>query len=659
MSRRTVGWWAALAAAALFGCSDDDVNAGDGSVNIKDMTLVDKGPPEPDGFALPDGYPPLYSCKTPGQSCNAHDPCALDPVCGPDKKCHPTGLQNCNDKLTCTTDTCAGLGVCKNTAATGTCVLAVLVSSSSGPDAGAVDAGAVEAGTAAEAGAADASVTPDGGGPTTTELRCFKKGDPKPSDPCMACTPDTSQTKWSPVSGGKCDDGNSCTKDDTCVAGTCKGTNFASTCSDGISCTQDICDGKGGCGSAHPLKTGWCLINATCYKDGGKHPSGTCFECDVSKNTADWTAIANTCLIDNKCYKKGDKHTGGCGECDPTVSATKWSVKGTTHCLISDKCVASGAKDSSGCAACAPATDKYAYTPLTGMCKMAVDNKCYTKGDKHSGGCAECDPATSITKWTVSGTTHCLVSNACIASGTKDSTGCAACTPATDKYAYTPLTGKCKISGTCYADGAAHPKGCAKCKAATNATTWTLNASATGCLINHECYAAKATFGCFTCDPTKSKTAWTQISGCTNLETSATATSSGGGLTSTGYGPELMNDGKGQTSCKAHWLSASTSPGGKWIMYTWAQSVVVGQVKFDTQPAGSKPCTFSQGRGLAGGTLQYWKSGAWVTIGKISGKTDDWSYSFTPVTTDKLRLYDAFAVSTSNPVIYEWMVYSK
>ena len=576
-----IGWLAAAAALSfVLSCSDDDV--GRTTDSTVDMTPLDTGPPVPDGPKLPDGYL-LYSCKTPGQSCNAHDPCALNPVCGSDYKCHPSGFQDCNDKLSCTTDTCAGLGMCTNTPAKGTCVLAVRVGASA--DAGpTVDAGAsVDAGVSPEAGAADASVSPDMGG-GTTEQRCFQSAQTKPGDPCVACTPDTSQTKWSPVSGGKCDDGNLCTKDDTCVAGTCTGTNFASKCSDGISCTADSCDGKGGCGSAHPLKTGWCLINSTCYQNGGKHPSGTCFECDVTKNTADWTAITNTCLINNKCYKKGDKHTGLCAECDPATSTSAWTVTGTTHCLISDKC---------------------------------------------------------------------------IASGTKDSTGCASCDPTKSTSAYTPLSGMCKIAGTCYADGAAHAKGCAKCVAATSQATWTLNTGTTDCLINHECYKSGATFGCFSCDPTKSQTAWTQTTGCTNLETSATATSSGGGATSTGYGPELMNDGKGQTSCKAHWLKATTTAGTSWVQYTWAQSVVVGQVKFDTQPAASKPCTFSSGRGLAGGTLQYWKNSAWVTIGKISGKTDDWSYAFTPVTTDKLRLYAAFAATTSNPVIYEWMVYSK
>ena len=71
---------------------------------------------------------------------------------------------------------------------------------------------------------------------------------------------------------------------------------------------------------------------------------------------------------------------------------------------------------------------------------------------------------------------------------------------------------------------------------------------------------------------------------------------------------------------------------------------------------------FSAGRTLAGGDLQYWDatSSSWVTIGTITGKVDDWSYSFTQVTTTKLRLYGAHAINSGvkmNPVIFEWQVF--
>ncbi len=87
--------------------------------------------------------------------------------------------------------------------------------------------------------------------------------------------------------------------------------------------------------------------------------------------------------------------------------------------------------------------------------------------------------------------------------------------------------------------------------------------------------------------------------------------------------------------------------------------MVIGSVSFDTAPVTTATCSSSAGRTLGGGTLQYWSGTAWVPIGTITGKTDDWSYSFTQVTTTKLRLYGAHAGKTSNPVIFEWQVFGK
>jgi hypothetical protein len=474
-------------------CSDP---AGSGG----DATIDSAGPAKDLGGGLPDGYGPLWPCPTPGQACNAHDPCAIQPICGPDKQCRPTKVQRCDDDLACTEDVCKGMGQCDNVPKKGSCALPVRISGSAGPDGGGGSDGS----------AADASV-----GPSKTVTKCFNSGDRRPDDPCLTCDPTKSATTWSNASGGTCDDGQSCTKDDYCQDGLCKGTSYASQCQDTFSCTEDLCDGKGGC-LGNKLKSGFCLVNGVCYKDGDKHPSGTCFSCDATADPSGWTAISDTCTIGGKCYAKGDKHSGACAECSPGTSATSWTVTGTTHCLINDACVASGAKDSTQCSACDPSSDKYDYTALPGLCKIA--GACYAQGAKHSGGCAECAPATSATSWTVTGTTHCLISDACVTSGSKDSTGCGVCTPASDKYAYSAVAGQCKIGNTCYSTGAQHPKGCAECKPAVSATSWTLLSSATGCLISGECYAKDATAGCFKCDPVTSQTAWTQIAGCNYVD---------------------------------------------------------------------------------------------------------------------------------------------
>ena len=151
----------------------------------------------------------------------------------------------------------------------------------------------------------------------------------------------------------------------------------------------------------------------------------------------------------------------------------------------------------------------------------------------------------------------------------------------------------------------------------------------------------------------------------TNLATGASATSSGGGVTSIGYGPNKMNDGYLQSACttqKYCWFTAGSKlAGGKWIQYSWSKAVTIGRVWFDTQPASGGGCSTSSGRTLAGGRLQYRSGSSWKTLATVTGKTGDWSVSFGKVTTTQLRLYDAHATSTtgqkSNPIVYEWRVY--
>jgi hypothetical protein len=413
------------------------------------------GPVSQRESGLPDGYGPLWPCSTPGQACNAHDPCAIDPVCGQDKLCHPTSLQNCKDDLPCTQDICKGLGLCENTPVAGKCALSVQ-----------------------SGGAGDA-----GGG--TTELKCFDKGDKDPNDPCRLCDPDTSATKWTPANGGTCDDGNACTKDDYCQSGTCKGTYYGNICADGYSCTDDQCDGKGGC-LGSKLKSDYCLINGVCYKDGANNPDGSCSSCVVSKSQSSWTPITNTCTIDSKCYKNGDKNPAGCGECDPSTSTSSWTVKGTTCCLINKVVYKTGDKDSTGCSTCDPTKDAYGWTLLSGVCK--IDGTCHQKGAKNPAGCGQCDPATSTSDWTVTGTTCCWIDDKAYTSGQKDAAGCATCDPTKDPYGWTPISGMCKISGTCYTDGAKHPQGCAECKASVDPTKWTLTSTTTHCLLDDKCF---------------------------------------------------------------------------------------------------------------------------------------------------------------------------
>jgi hypothetical protein len=447
----TIGLAALL---ALAGCSssskNDDGGGGDGIT--KDTTSN-----------IPDGYS-YWECQEEGKSCNAHDPCAIDPICkkSDDGKliCVPSSLQTCDDGLDCTQDVCKGMGLCESIPKTGMCALPVKIGGGPDPDAGVQP----DSGSSADAGAGAGA-----GAGGTTEVRCFKKDDAHPEDPCLICDPDTDPKKWTAANGGACDDDNDCTKDDYCQAGVCKGVYYGNQCADQFGCTEDLCDGQGGC-LGNQLKADWCLINGACYKDQATHPNGSCNICDVKTSQSQWTPISNTCMITNKCYNAQAKHpTGDCATCDPAKATDAWTTTGN-GCLIDDKCYKAGDKDSIQCSTCDPSKSVTAWTPLSGLCK--IDGKCYKAGDKHTGGCAECDVAASTTSWTVKGS-FCLIENVCKNPKDQDSIQCSECDPTKDKYSWTPLTGKCKIAGKCYTDQATDTTGCLLCDYAKSSTSWT------------------------------------------------------------------------------------------------------------------------------------------------------------------------------------------
>ena len=339
----------------LFGaaCSDDNGNTPtqDGGGTVKD------------GQAGGDAF--LYGCLTPGKSCNAHNPCAINPICGKDLLCRPERLQDCSDDLDCTTDRCTGPGMCENKPSTGWCALMV-------PD-------------------------PKGG---DSVRKCLKPGMPEsvhPKDPCKSCDPTTSGTQWSPTPNylqKKCDDSTVCTVNDVCKDGVCAGTYYGSKCADGLGCTDDKCDGKGGC--SNPMKSGYCLINNACYKTNTYDVNG-CGYCDPNKSLSAWTPTPDICKVGIYCYPKGKKDSSGCGVCDPTQSTTGWSAA-SDKCLIGGICFAKGDKHSSGCAECTPATSKTAWTPVASKCW--ISGGCYVSGGKSATGCGVCDPTKTRSAWT-------------------------------------------------------------------------------------------------------------------------------------------------------------------------------------------------------------------------------------------------------------------
>ncbi len=149
---------------------------------------------------------------------------------------------------------------------------------------------------------------------------------------------------------------------------------------------------------------------------------------------------------------------------------------------------------------------------------------------------------------------------------------------------------------------------------------------------------------------------------CTNLGTSATASSSGGGQDGTGYGPSTWINGSGEDSCDGActqcfgWIENTPSPGGEWMQLDWDSPIVVGSMFIDgIDPGGCQALA----RGLAGGTVQYWGPGGWTALSSFAGEQGDLSFSFDPpVTTTALRIFNAVAPAGGyNSLAFEWYVY--
>lgn len=142
-----------------------------------------------------------------------------------------------------------------------------------------------------------------------------------------------------------------------------------------------------------------------------------------------------------------------------------------------------------------------------------------------------------------------------------------------------------------------------------------------------------------------------------NVAPSASPSSSGGG--SGDYGPAVMNDGQLESSCGFCWIETGTFlGGGAYLRYDWSAAQMIHSIWIDTENASSNNCLFAAERTLAGGDIQWWNGSSWVTDGTVTGRTDDWSYTFSaPVTTTALRIYRAHSSPSENAVVFEWEVY--
>lgn len=194
------------------------------------------------------------------------------------------------------------------------------------------------------------------------------------------------------------------------------------------------------------------------------------------------------------------------------------------------------------------------------------------------------------------------------------------------------------------------------------------------------------------------------IEGCVdgNIQTAATATSSGNGGVSRYFGDifeaPVANNGLYQCeeeychSYESSWYPCSETgeivgenyhyieagPGtstGKWFLLEWPEPQCLCQIWVDTKNADTTtPCTGPLGgdtgkqvapNRVLNADIQYWdeESSTWITAGSVMDASDDWGFVFPEcVSSTKLRLFNVGTGSDTtfqarNPILYELKVY--
>lgn len=87
-----------------------------------------------------------------------------------------------------------------------------------------------------------------------------------------------------------CDDKDSCSYNDKCATGICKGTKYS--CNDGLTCTTDACTGTGpATGCTNTVNTGYCAIKKACYANGVFSSASKCHKCVHATDPKAWTLV--------------------------------------------------------------------------------------------------------------------------------------------------------------------------------------------------------------------------------------------------------------------------------------------------------------------------------------------------------------------------------
>ena len=301
----------------------------------------------------------VLSAKADGVSCNGGNPCTqggtcqagvcvgANPVaCAASDQCHAAGTcdpstgvcgnpalpdgTSCNDGNACTqTDTCQA-GVCVGANPVG-CAGA----SDQCHDMGICDPAT---GTCSSPAKADGTGCNDGNPCTLTDTcqggTCIGSNPVvcAASDQCHAagiCDPSTGVcTNPAQADGTSCNDGNACSRTDTCQAGTCTGGNW-------VGCTpQDQCHDVGECNPANGTCSSPLKANGVACSDGN-----ACTRTDTCQNGTCTGANPVICTALDQCHVAGMCNSST-GVCSNPNKADGTACNDNNLCTRTDTCVA-------------------------------------------------------------------------------------------------------------------------------------------------------------------------------------------------------------------------------------------------------------------------------------------------------------------------------
>ncbi len=444
--------------------------------------------------------------ETTGRGCSDNDACTVEDTCQ-GATCVGTPM-GCDDGLACTSDFCS-YGLCGTVPVDGWCVIG---------------------------------------------NECITAGMSPVDNPCLVCDPSENPYAWSYTPLSPCDDGDACSTDDTCVAGSCVG--IAYDCGDGINCTVDTCVGNGTC--EYSIVAGMCLIEGGCYETGEQSLFNECEHCDPATAQLEWspddgascddfndctsqdqclasacagapydcddgractadacngdgtcsnTLVAGWCLIDETCYRDQTLQPGNiCSACLSATNSSAWSANNGLPCddgldctkidtCTNSACVGTAYTCDDGKVCTADACDgKGGCTSslMPGYCM--IDHVCYSNNQFNPDNiCEKCSAGSSTSEWTPADGFACDDFDSCTMNTTCSNGTCGGGT------AYS-----CDDGIMCTVDSCDGSGGCNPSVLANDA-----------CFINNICYKAgdeKPGVPCEACDPSRDKYAWTDLS---------------------------------------------------------------------------------------------------------------------------------------------------